>query len=100
MTTAPLVTPVKVKPVLTVFSATWCRPCRAAKPAIDQIETLGILTIIRYDINESPAIAKRYGVTSVPTFFFQGRRTHDVDAVLRWVKEYAKVCAEATVDSK
>jgi hypothetical protein len=64
-------------------------------PVVDQIEKLGLVTIIRYDVDKYPLLAKKYGVTSVPCFFLEGRRTQDVKVVLRWVDEMnAKVRAE------
>jgi thiol-disulfide isomerase/thioredoxin len=78
--------PVPKKPVstLTVFSAKWCVYCQQAKPAIDKIEKSGI-KVTRFDIDVSPEVAKRYGVTSVPTFFVSRgtdvQRTQDVQVV-------------------
>lgn len=56
-------------PVLVDFFATWCGPCKMLAPTIDEIssETAGKASVYKLDIDESPEIASRYGVMSVPT---------------------------------
>jgi thiol-disulfide isomerase/thioredoxin len=60
------------RPSLIVFSATWCGPCQAAKPAIKEIESRGF-KITRYDLDADRAVADKYGITSVPTFIIVDR---------------------------
>lgn len=56
-------------PVLVDFFATWCGPCRMVAPVLEEIaaEKAGELTVYKLDIDQSPDIAARYGVMSVPT---------------------------------
>ena len=56
-------------PVLVDFFATWCRPCKMLAPTIDEIagEQAGKATVYKLDIDQSPDIAQKYGVMSVPT---------------------------------
>ena len=56
-------------PVLVDFFATWCGPCRMVAPVIDEIaaEKAGSLAVYKVDIDQSPDLAGRYGVSSVPT---------------------------------
>lgn len=63
------------KPVLIDFFATWCGPCRMVAPVLDEVaaEMAGSVLVYKVDIDQSPEIASRYGVTSVPTLtVFEG----------------------------
>ncbi|MGI6105740.1 MAG: thioredoxin [Raoultibacter sp.] len=65
------------KPVLVDFFATWCGPCKRVAPVVDEIaqEKAGKVDVVKLDIDQSPDIASKYGVMSVPTFilFEQGQ---------------------------
>ncbi len=56
-------------PVLVDFWAPWCAPCKKISPIVDDIGTgnVGRLDVVKLNIDESPAIAARYGVTAIPT---------------------------------
>ena len=88
----PVVRPVVVKPIpreLLVFSASWCQPCQRLKPAVVEIEATGV-KVTRVDIDQHPDLARKYGVTSVPTMFVtvgnKTTRTQDIDEVRRLLK--------------
>jgi len=57
------------KPVLIDFTATWCGPCKAIAPMVDELanETVGTYKIAKLDIDEAPATAARLGIRGVPT---------------------------------
>lgn len=62
-------------PVLVDFFATWCGPCKMLAPVLDEIssEVAGKAAVYKLDIDQSPEVAQRYGVMSVPTLIvFEG----------------------------
>ena len=56
-------------PVLVDFSATWCQPCRAIAPLVNQLagEYEGRVKVTAIDIDESPATAQKFQIRGVPT---------------------------------
>jgi len=54
---------------IVMFSASWCNPCKQAKPVFEQIsrETPDAYFQI-VDIDEQRAMAEDYNITGVPTF--------------------------------
>jgi putative thioredoxin len=63
-------------PVVVDFWATWCRPCKVIGPMLEKIaaEASGAFRLAKVNVDESPNIAIRYGVRTIPTIkiFSQG----------------------------
>jgi thioredoxin 1 len=51
---------------LKYFSATWCGPCKAFKPVMNEVAGEGH-SVQFIDIDQSPELAQQYNVRSVPT---------------------------------
>ena len=51
---------------LKVFSISWCKPCKAIEPALQELADRG-LTIVKVDVEKQKAIAEMHGVRGVPT---------------------------------
>jgi thioredoxin 2 len=56
-------------PVLVDLWATWCGPCRAVSPALEQVarRLAGRVKLVKVDVDASPAVARRFEVQAVPT---------------------------------
>ncbi len=59
-------------PVVVDFSATWCGPCRALEPIMEELsdEYEDKVKIVKCVVDECPESAARYGVMSVPFVVF------------------------------
>ncbi|MGB1518303.1 MAG: thioredoxin [Crocinitomicaceae bacterium] len=57
-------------PTLVDFYASWCAPCKAMAPVLDQLKNqLGeTVRIIKIDVDKNQSVADKFKIRGVPTF--------------------------------
>ena len=69
--------------VLIDFWASWCGPCLALAPTIEELaeEYAGKIVVGKLDVDENPATAERFQVCSIPTVVMMKNGT-EVDRIV------------------
>ena len=59
-------------PVLADLWAPWCGPCKAIGPTVEKIakEYGDKAKVVKINVDDSPSIASKYSVMSIPTLLF------------------------------
>ena len=60
------------KPAIIDFYATWCGPCKATAPILDELanDYAGKIDIYKVDVDQQQELAALFGVRSIPSLLF------------------------------
>lgn len=60
------------KPAVVDFWATWCGPCRAIAPVLQEVaaEMADKVKIFKVDVDQAPDLAGQFGIRQIPTLLF------------------------------
>jgi thioredoxin 1 len=69
-------------PILIDFYATWCGPCAAIAPILDEFaaENSDKVKVVKLNVDENPKTPAQYGVRGIPTLilFNQGKEVEKI----------------------
>jgi len=67
-------------PVLVDFWATWCGPCLAIAPTLEQLaaDYAGRVKVAKVNVDRDQSLAMKFGITSIPTLLlFKGGKVQE-----------------------
>ena len=85
--------------VLLDFYGTYCPPCRAMRPVIEQLKKAGY-PVRSINVNEEPALAQKYGITNIPCFMMvSDGRVVSRTVGITTANELASICQKGINDA-
>ena len=82
------------KLVLVDLYATWCAPCKALAPVLEELadKYADKIKVVKVNVDEEESIAAKFGIASIPTvIFFKNRQTAASFVGLRSASEIEKM---------
>ena len=82
------------KLVLVDLYATWCTPCKALAPVLEELadKYADKIKVVKVNVDEEESIAAKFGIASIPTvIFFKNGQTAASFVGLRSVSEIEKM---------
>lgn len=82
------------KLVLVDLYATWCTPCKALAPVLEELadKYADKIKVVKVNVDEEESIAVKFGIASIPTvIFFKNGQTAASFVGLRSASEIEKV---------
>lgn len=58
------------EPAIVDFWATWCGPCRALAPVLEQLSAETGITIYKVDVDQCGDLAKMYNIEYIPQLYY------------------------------
>ena len=76
------------------FYATWCAPCKALAPVLEELadKYADKIKVVKVNVDEEESIAAKFGIASIPTvIFFKNGQTAASFVGLRSASEIEKM---------
>jgi thioredoxin 1 len=80
-------------PIIINFTATWCKPCSAIAPLIENLDKEIKVKIFKVDIDKFQEYVEKMGINSIPTFYVYKQKGQPIvvngsgESIIQKIKE-------------